>query len=122
MLFSPPIDYDYIKILENRVSTFMILHQSEDLLRRIIPKDVPNTFVPLNTIQAGYKYNFSINGTKMEIKWHSKDLNAANKFPGSNLGSGWTAQIKVGKKLLGQNNTFYKKARNSTHIPMKGGK
>ena len=91
------------------------------MLRTIIPKDVPNTFVPSDTIKNGYKYNFSINGKKIEIKWHSADLNAAAKYPGSNSGSGWTAQIKVGKKLLGQDGIFYKKPRNTTHIPVKGG-
>ena len=94
---------------------------SEEMLRTIIPKDVPNTFVPSDTIKNGYKYNFSINGKKIEIKWHSADLNAAAKYPGSNSGSGWTAQIKVGKKLLGQDGIFYKKPRNTTHIPVKGG-
>ena len=79
---------------------------SEDLLRSIVPNDTPNTFVPSDTIKEGYKYNFSVNGKKMEVKWHSQDLNAATKYPGSNSGSGWTAQIKVEKKLLGQDGTF----------------
>lgn len=57
----------------------------------------------------------------MEIKWHSQDMNAAIKYPGSNSGSGWTAQIKVGNKLLTQSGRFVKKPRNYTHIPLKGG-
>lgn len=94
---------------------------SEDVLRTIIPKDVPNTFVPSDTIKDGYKYNFSINGKNMEIKWHSADLNAAIKYPGCNSGSGWTAQIKVGNKLMTQAWRFIKKAKNYTHIPLRGG-
>ena len=94
---------------------------SEELLRSIIPKGTPNTFVPTKTIRAGYKYKFNINGKTMEIKWHSEDLNAAIQYPGSNSGAGWTAQIKVGNKLLGQDGMFYRRARNSTHIPLKGG-
>ena len=94
---------------------------SEEFLRTIIPKDMPNTFVPSNTIKDGYKYSFSINGKKIEIKWHSEDLNAAAKYLGSNSGSGWTAQIKIGKKLLGQDGNFYKKPKNTTHILLKGG-
>lgn len=94
---------------------------SEDLLRSIVPKGTPNTFVPTATIKEGYKYNFSINGKNMEIKWHSQDLNAAVKYPGSNSGAGWTAQIKVQKKLLAQSRRFVKKAKNYTHIPLKGG-
>ena len=53
---------------------------SESTLRTIIPKGIPNTFKPSTTIAEGYKYNFDINGTKMEIKWHSADANAAAKF------------------------------------------
>lgn len=92
---------------------------SDDVLRSIIPKDTPNTFVPTSTIKEGYKYGFDVNGKKMEIKWHSQDLNAMIKYPNSNSGAGWTAQIKVGRKLLGQDGIFYKKPSNLTHIPMK---
>ena len=94
---------------------------SEDLLRSIVPKGTPNTFVPTATIKDGHKYNFSINGKKVEIKCHSQDLNVAIKYPGSNSGAGWTAQIKVGNKLLTQSGRFVKKPRNYTHIPLKGG-
>lgn len=69
-----------------------------------------------------YKYVNKINGTKVEIKWHAPDLNAAEKFGNmSNSGSGWTAQIKIGNKLLGQDLNFYKKARDITDIPLFGG-
>lgn len=81
---------------------------SEDLLRSIVPKGTPNTFVPTATIKDGYKYNFSINGKKVEIKCHSQDLNAAIKYPESNSGVGWTAQIKVGNKLITQSGRFVK--------------
>ena len=30
------------------------------------------------------------------------------KYPGSNSGSGWTAQIKIGNKYLGQDGKLYK--------------
>lgn len=91
---------------------------SEDMLRTIIPKDTPNTFVPSDTIENGYKYNFTVNEKKVQIKWHSADLNAAKKYPGSNSGAGFTAQITVEKKLLGQDGNFYRKPRNCTHIPL----
>lgn len=94
---------------------------TEDLLKSIIPKDIPNTFVPSDMIKDGYKYSFSVNGKRMEIKWHSQDLNASIKYPGSNSGAGWTAQIKVGNKLLTQSGRFVKKPQNYTHIPLKGG-
>lgn len=94
---------------------------SEELLRTTIPKDVPNTFVPSDTIEDGYKYSFSVNGKRIEIKWHSADLNAAERYPGSNSGSGWTAQIKVGRKLLGQDGNFYRRPKNAAHIPLRGG-
>ena len=94
---------------------------SESSLRSIIPQGTPNTFVPSDTIIEGYKYNFSINGTNIEIKWHYPDLNAATKYPGSNSGNGWTAQIRVGKKLMTQGGRFVKNPKNYTHIPLRGG-
>ncbi|NBI31141.1 hypothetical protein [Chengkuizengella marina] len=59
-----------------------------------------------------------MNGQKVEIKWHSPDLDAKVKYPNSNSGNGWTAQIKIGKKLLGQDGKLYKKPNNLTHIPI----
>jgi len=91
---------------------------TEDALKNIIPKNATNTFVQTSTISEGYKYKFDINGNKIEVKYHSKDLNAAVKYPDSNSGTGWTAQINVNGKLLGQDGIFYKKPSNVTHIPM----
>ena len=84
---------------------------SEDLLRSIVPKGHQIPLFRAATIKDGYKYNFSINGKKVEIKCHSQDLNAAIKYPGSNSGAGWTAQIKVGNKLLTRSGRFVKKPR-----------
>ncbi|WP_052953971.1 RHS repeat-associated core domain-containing protein [Clostridium sp. C8] len=98
---------------------------SESSLKSLVPKGVPNTFKPSSTISDGYKYNFTANGTKMEVKWHSPDSFAATKFGNmSNSGSGWTAQIRVGGKLLGLDGNFYprKNPSNLTHIPLIGGK
>ena len=92
---------------------------SEKSLRNIIPRDTPNTFIPSDSIAEGYKYSFNINGTRMEIKWHSPDLNALAKYSECNSGNGWTAQIKVGKKLMTQGGRFVKNPTNYTHIPMK---
>lgn len=94
---------------------------SESTLRTMIPDGTPNTFKPSSTIADGYKYSYNVNGTKIEVKWHSADLNAATKFSGSNSGNGWTAQIKVGNKLLGLDGAFYRKPNNLTHIPLIGG-
>ncbi|MFX0559922.1 hypothetical protein TEPIDINF_001334 [Tepidibacillus infernus] len=71
-------------------------------LKKMISKDAVNKFKPSSTIIEGYKYNYTINGVKIEIKWYAPDTNAATKFLGSNSGSGWTAQIKIDGKLLGQ--------------------
>lgn len=89
-------------------------------LQSMVRKDAVNTFKPSATITDGYKYYYTINGTKIEIKWHAPDANAAAKFPGNNSGSEWTAQIKVGNKLLGQDGKFYKNYSNITHIPVEG--
>jgi hypothetical protein len=84
------------------------------------PKFAANGFKPSATIADGYKYNYTINGTKIEIKWHAPDAKAAAKYPGSNSGSVWTAQIKIGGELLGQDGKFYSKPENITHIPVEG--
>lgn len=94
---------------------------SVPILKTQIPKGTPNTFKPSSTIAEGFKYNFKINGRRIEIKWHSLDRVASVKYPGSHSGSGWTAQIKDGKKLLGVDGKFYTRANNLTHIPIKGG-
>ncbi|OLQ44930.1 hypothetical protein BHT95_20220 [Bacillus paralicheniformis] len=86
----------------------------------MIPKGTPNNFKASETIKKGYKYNFEIDGKKVEVKWHSPDLNAKEKFPDSNSGNMWTAQIKIQKKLLGQDGKLHKKPSNITHIPVVG--
>ena len=89
-----------------------------DDLKRLVPPGSPDNFMPSASITNGSKYNYMISGQKVEIKWHSPDVNAATKYPGSNSGSGWTAQIKIGGKLLGQDGKLYRKASNLTHIPV----
>lgn len=91
---------------------------SESDLRTLVPDNTPNTFKPSETIEKGYKYNFQVDERKVEIKWHSPDLNAKELYPDSNSGNMWTAQIKIGKKLLGQDGNFYRKPSNLTHIPI----
>ncbi|WP_155814955.1 hypothetical protein [Bacillus coahuilensis] len=91
---------------------------SVDDLKSMIPKNTPNTFRPSETIKEGYKYKFEVNGQKVEVKWHSPDLNAKQLYPNSNSGNMWTAQVKIGKKLLGQDGNLYKKPNNLTHIPI----
>lgn len=81
---------------------------SHNGLRSLIPSDVKNTFTSSDTIATGYKYDFSINGTKIQVKWHSADANVALKYPGSNSGDGWTEQTKIKRKLLGADGNFYK--------------
>ncbi|KIH82807.1 putative large exoprotein involved in heme utilization or adhesion of ShlA/HecA/FhaA family [Pseudomonas batumici] len=87
-------------------------------LEMLIPPGVADSFRSSATISDGSKYQYVLGGQKIEIKWHSPDVNAAAKFPGSNSGSGWTAQIKIGSKLLGQDGNLYRKPSNLTHIPV----
>ncbi|MDP9514904.1 two-partner secretion domain-containing protein [Pseudomonas protegens] len=87
-------------------------------LEKLIPPGVPDSFKSSAMIVDGSKFQYSFGGQKVEIKWHSQDLNAAVKYPGSNSGAGWTAQIKIGNKLLGQDGNLYRKASNLTHIPV----
>ena len=93
---------------------------SIDDLKNMVPKRAVNKFKPSTTIKKGSKYNFKINGTSIELKWHSPDANAANKFPGSNSANEWTAQINVENRLLGQDGKFHKNPSNLTHIPVEG--
>lgn len=92
---------------------------TESALKSFVPKGTPNTFKPSSTIKNGFKYNFKVNGKKVQVKWHSTDLNAAKLYQGSNSGSGWTAQIKVGRKYLTQGGQFVKQNKsNWAHIPV----
>jgi len=92
---------------------------TESSLRSMVRHGAENEFIPSRTISEGYKYNFEINGTKLEVKWHSPDLNAKKLYPDSNSGNQWTAQIKVDGKLLGQDAKFHTPPPdNSTHIPV----
>jgi filamentous hemagglutinin len=87
-------------------------------LKRMVPGGIPNTFTPSTTIPGGSKFKYEVNGTKVEIKWHAPDAVAARKFPGSRSGAMWTAQIKIGKKLLGSDGRLYNKPSDLTHIPI----
>ena len=91
---------------------------SEVVLRRFIPGGSKNSFKPSANIASGYKYQFKIGETTVEFKWHAPDLAAAKKFPDSNSGSMWTAQIKIGRKLLGADGKLYSRPSNETHIPI----
>jgi hypothetical protein len=85
-------------------------------LKTMIPEGVKNSFIPSDTIAEGFKYKIEISESKLEVKGHSIDLEAAAKFPDSNSGNGWTGQIKIGRKLLGADGQFYRKPNNLTHI------
>jgi hypothetical protein len=89
-----------------------------DDLRRLIPDGTPNTFRPSSTIADGSKFRFNVNGKRVEIKWHAPDANAAARFPSSRSGSQWTAQIKIGNKLLGSDGVLYRRPSDLTHIPI----
>jgi RHS repeat-associated protein len=94
---------------------------SVSTMEAMIPSGTPNTFVPSQTIPAGYKYQFDINGTPIELKWHAPDANASTRYgPSSVAGNQWTAQIKVGRnpgELLGIDGYWYEQQRgNTTHI------
>jgi RHS repeat-associated protein len=87
-------------------------------LEGLIPPGTPNTFMPSPTIQFGDKFAFRYAGKRVELKWHSADMNAAARFPGSNSAIRWTGQIKVGNKLLGLDGNWHRRPSNLTHIPL----
>ena len=88
-----------------------------DKVRSMIPEGTPNGFKPTETILGGEKYTFDINGTKVQLKWHTPDAAAASKYIEGSSGSVNTAQLKVGNKLLNTDGSFTRKATNKTHIP-----
>ena len=95
----------------------------EFVLKRLVPKGAKNTFKPSSNIKDGYKYDIKISkifgkSKKFQLKWHSLDLKAYKLYPGGNSGAGWTAQIKIGKKLLESTGAFVSKPNNLTHIPI----
>lgn len=82
----------------------------------MIPEGTPNTF---NPAYGGEKYLFNINGTKIQLKWHTPEF-GGNAPLGSNSSLFNTAQISVGKKFLLQNGQFSKNyLLNEAHIPLK---
>jgi hypothetical protein len=87
-------------------------------LMDLVPAGTPNTFGPSGTIPHGFKFRFRVDGKNIEIKVHSPDANANQLYPGSNSGTTWTAQVKVGNKLLGQDGRYYNNPSNITHIPV----
>jgi hypothetical protein len=89
-----------------------------DKLLAFVPGSTVDSFLSSSSIADGFKFKYEVNGTKMEVKWHSPDLVANSKFPGSNSGTGWTAQIKIGNKLIGSDGYLYSKPSNITHIPL----
>ncbi|MFT7878972.1 MAG: polymorphic toxin type 30 domain-containing protein [Sulfurimonas sp.] len=88
----------------------------------LIPKGVPNIFKPSETIKLGGNYNFKVNNVKVQFRIHSPDKQAKKRHIGSNSGSQWTAQIKVGNKFLGTDGEYHRmnnKTANMLHIPFK---
>lgn len=88
---------------------------SESSLKSVVPQQSLNSFKKSPRISSGHKHKFRINGRQVEVKWHSPDSGAPK---GSNSQRGWTAQIKIGNKLLGIDGKLYKKPSNKTHIPV----
>lgn len=93
---------------------------SKSALISLIPAGVVNSWdSSWSNIQIGFKYHFDIDGTSVVIKWHSEDPDAAAKYPGCNSGSMWTAQIRVGHRLLRYDTLAWVRAScNETHIPL----
>ncbi len=97
---------------------------SEFILKRMAPAGTKNGFKPSVDIPDGYKYDIEISkifgkSSKFQIKWHAPDANALAKFPGSNAGTQWTAQLKFGNKLFDYaRGILVKKPDNTTHIPL----
>ncbi len=87
-----------------------------DRIRSMIPEGAPNTF---NPSFGGEKYTFSINGSNVQLKWHTPEF-GGNAPIGSNSALYNSAQIKVGNKYLQQHGGFIRNNRtNQTHIPLK---
>jgi RHS repeat-associated protein len=86
-----------------------------DDLKKLVPDGIDDTFIPDGRIAEGSKFRYEVNGQKVEVKWHSPDSGAPI---GSNSANGWTAQVKIKNKLLGQDGKLYKKPNNLTHIPV----
>jgi len=90
------------------------------IIKNMIPNGTPNKFITSSDITAGRKFQFEINGSNIEIKYHTRSSYAASNFgPSSNSGRTATAQIKVDCKLLNQQVGFQRNPNNGTHIPIK---
>ena len=54
-------------------------------MKAMIPKGAKKIdYYPSARIEAGFKYEFDINGIPIELKWHSPDLNAKIRWPDGN--------------------------------------
>lgn len=95
---------------------------TEEQLYSLIPEGVENSWNSnLSNIAEGFKYKFHLaDGKSVTVKWHSKDPDAAQKHHECNSGKMWTAQIRVGNRLLQYGDSKWsRKARNETHIPLR---
>lgn len=112
---------DFKRIAESLCATSTI---KEDDLRSLIPTGINDSWEQdWSNIQFGFKYRFTLDdGTTVLLKWHSADPDAAIKWPDGNSGKGWTAQIRVGCRLLccepGKPFSWLRRADKWTHIPL----
>lgn len=92
-------------------------------LYTLIPVSTKNSWKSdWSNISWGFKYHFYLaDGKSVTVKWHSEDPDAACEFSGCNSGKMWTAQIRVGNRLLeyGDNPKWVRCASNETHIPLR---
>ncbi len=93
---------------------------SLDRAKSFVPKDATGVFRKTERIDYGQQYNFIVNNEKVTFRFHSPDSGAFAKYPGSNSGSFYTGQVKVGNELLGSDGRWYSNNRNNVvHIPLK---
>lgn len=85
----------------------------------MIPKGTPNNFKASETIKKDTNTTLKLT-EKSRGKVAFTGFKRKEKFPDSNSGNMWTAQIKIQKKLLGQDGKLHKKPSNITHIPVVG--
>ena len=89
-------------------------------LKKLVPEKARD-IASKGNFEEIHKFRFkTLDGKRIEIKWHSEDYNAGVKYPGCISSKNWTAQIKVEKKFVKLNNdktiTLVCHSQNKTHI------
>ena len=114
-----------VPMISNRVLKGLVKDGEINIteLMKLVPEDCDNLFESSRSISEGSKFQFISedyrgNERRIEVKFHSPDDGAYNRFGHCNSGDFWTAQIWVEGRLLNTSGELQYRSENQTHIPV----